>query len=296
MSCAKQRSARCSTRQRPTRTRPAGTSCSAKSRTCCTPAGGSYCWSRGWKKREDTPPKRGKRTNRRRQTSGGSCASRPSGRKRQRWTVTTRTSRGCSRSTDSRQPDQPNSVRGCTSRNTAGWPKRWRRCATTIEPKRRCRRGRHDMRSSATASTGPATPAGRRPVGSGMSDGQDRAPDGGGISQARGGREAQVSRQYIRDGSNDGLGLPDGVPDRRQQPGAMLSCRPGREPTPPVAAQRPARCALPRPSLGVPGPARQDAGVTPRPHSLEIAVRSRGSLRLRGSLPRVSPNWGHRTA
>ena len=33
---------------------------------------------------------------------------------------------------------------------------------------------------SATASTGPAKPAGRRPAGAGMSDGQDRAPDGGG--------------------------------------------------------------------------------------------------------------------
>ena len=95
--------------------------------------------------REGTPPKRGKHTNRpvRRKTSGGFCASRPSGRKRQRWTGTTRTSSGCSRSTDSRQPDQPDSVRGCTSRNAAGWPRRWRRCATTIEPKRRCpdRRG-----------------------------------------------------------------------------------------------------------------------------------------------------------
>ena len=160
MSCAKQQSARCSMRQRPTRTRPAGTSCSARLRTCCTPAGGSRCWSRGWKNREDTPPKRGKRTNRpvRRQTSGGSCASRPSGRKRQRWTVTTRTSSGCSRSTDSRQSGQPDSVRGCTSRNAAGWPKRWRRCATTIEPERRCpdRRGqRPGSRRTDQSASGP---------------------------------------------------------------------------------------------------------------------------------------------
>ena len=82
----------------------------------------------------------GKRTNRpvRRPTSGGSCAGRPRGRKRQRSTVTTRTSSGCSMSTDSRQPGQPDSVGGCTSRNAAGWPKRWRRCATTIELERRC--------------------------------------------------------------------------------------------------------------------------------------------------------------
>ena len=67
----------------------------------------------------------------------------PRGRKRRRWTATTRSSSGCSRSTDSQQPGQPDSVRGCTSRNAAGWPKRWRRCATTVEPKRRCpdRRG-----------------------------------------------------------------------------------------------------------------------------------------------------------
>ena len=31
-------------------------------------------------------------------------------------------SSGCSRSTDSPQPGQPDSVRGCTSRNAAGWP------------------------------------------------------------------------------------------------------------------------------------------------------------------------------
>ena len=30
----------------------AGTSCSTKSRTCCTPAGGSRCWSGGSKRRE----------------------------------------------------------------------------------------------------------------------------------------------------------------------------------------------------------------------------------------------------
>ena len=166
MSCAKQRSARCSTRQRPTRTRPAGTSCSARSRTCCTPAGGSRYWSRGSTRREGTPPKRAKRTNRpeRRQTSGGSCASRPSGRKRQRWTVTTRTSSGCSRSTDSQQPGQPDSVRGCTSRNAAGWPKRWRRCATTIEPERRfpdrCRQRRRGGRSRSASS-----PVGRHRLG-----------------------------------------------------------------------------------------------------------------------------------
>ena len=90
--------------------------------------------------REDTPPKRGKRTNRPvpRPTSGGFCASRPSGRMRQRWTVTARTSSGCPRSTDSQQRGQPDSVRGCTNRNAAGWPRRWRRCATTMEPERRC--------------------------------------------------------------------------------------------------------------------------------------------------------------
>ncbi len=90
--------------------------------------------------------------------AGGFCASRPSGRKRQRWTVTARTSSGCSRSTDSRQRGQPDSVCGCTSRNAAGWPKRWRKCATSIEPERRCpdrRRQRPGSRRTAQSAWGP---------------------------------------------------------------------------------------------------------------------------------------------
>ena len=157
------------------------------------------------------------------------------------------------------------------------------------------------MRSSATVSTGRAKPAGRRPAGAGMSDGQDRAPDGGGSVQraaavrrkSRGGISGTAATtvwSYLTEfaivGESRGrCSHAVQVASRRRQ------------------LQHSARHATPCPVRHsvFPGPARQDAGVTPRPHSLEIAVRSRGSLRLRGSLPRVSPklgpsnglNWGH---
>ena len=79
-------------------------------------------------------------------------------------------SSGCSRSTDSPQPGQPDSVRGCASRNAAGWPKRWRRCATTIETERRCpvrrrqrRRGGRIRSASDPGRSPPAWVASRRP-------------------------------------------------------------------------------------------------------------------------------------
>ena len=67
-------------------------------------------------------------------------------------------------------PGQPDSVRGCTSMNAAGWPKRWRRCATTIELERRCpdrrrqrRRGGRINSVSGPGRSPPAWVASRRP-------------------------------------------------------------------------------------------------------------------------------------
>jgi len=134
------------------------------------------------------------------------------------------------------------------------------------------------MRSSATVSTGRAKPAGRRPAGAGMSDGQDRAPDGGGSVQraaavrrkSRGGISGTAATtvwSYLTEfaivGESRGrCSHAVQVASRRRQ------------------LQHSARHATPCPVRHsvFPGPARQDAGVTPRPHSLEIAVRSRGSL------------------